>query len=139
MRIRSYPSSPGLTAESAGKNLAAKRTQNQAEDVTPRRRLKVVMSGRSSCCVAVAKSRQLMLAAMKTGVYINAALTTFGVGSFARCESMPNLPPRDICHMRLSRWILRIVPPTLFAATLPAQGVTTGAITGTVTNQQGAG
>ena len=83
----------GLTAESAGKNLAAKRTQNQAEDVTRRRRVKVVMSGRGNCCVAVAKSRQFMLAAMKTGVYISAALTKFGVGNFARCESMPNLPP----------------------------------------------
>jgi hypothetical protein len=44
--------------------------------------------------------------------------------------------------MRLPRWILRVASPTLpllAAATLSAQGVTTGAITGTVTNQQGTG
>ncbi len=44
--------------------------------------------------------------------------------------------------MSFPRWILRVASPTLSllaAATLSAQGVTTGAISGTVTNQQGAG
>ena len=41
----------GLTAESAGKNLAVKRTQNQAEDVTQRRCVKVVFAGHRNRCV----------------------------------------------------------------------------------------
>jgi outer membrane receptor for ferrienterochelin and colicin len=44
--------------------------------------------------------------------------------------------------MRLPRWILRVASPTLpllVATTLSAQGTTTGAITGTVTNQAGTG
>jgi len=44
--------------------------------------------------------------------------------------------------MRLPHWILRVASPTLpllVAATLSAQGVTTGAISGTVANLQGAG
>src|SRR5688572_22080600 len=44
--------------------------------------------------------------------------------------------------MMIPRWMLRVASPTLpllVAATLSAQGVTTGAISGTVTNEQGAG
>src|SRR5437870_6353669 len=130
----------GLTAESAGKNLAGKRTQNQAEDVTQRRCVKVVFAGHRNHCVTVAKSRQFTLAAMKTGAYISAALTHVRHRQFRSTRVDAKPPTRDICHMRLSRWILRIAPTTLFAAaTLSAQGTTTGAITGTVTNQQGAG
>jgi len=44
--------------------------------------------------------------------------------------------------MMIPRWMLRVATPALplfVAATLAAQGVTTGAISGTVTNQQGVG
>jgi hypothetical protein len=51
-------------------------------------------------------------------------------------------PTRDDRHMMISRWMLRVTTPTVLsiaAAALPAQGVTSGAISGTVTNEQGAG